>query len=212
VDSTACRAPDTLLRLARPSRQDAIARSKQAREEDTTVRLRVGRLFDAALGAVLVGTTLGCVDALPRPAHTEPAPPLASAPLDAAGLDAQGFPEAPGQRLVLAHCTACHSAKLVQQNRATRHGWSELIDWMQRKQGLWVLDPRQEAVMLDYLAAHYGPNAEAEQYRRPPLAQRWLPPREAEASPTGPSQAGHGRAQGNERKSGKENEKESAQP
>lgn len=174
--------------------------------------MRVGRLLGTALGAALVGATLGCVDALPRPAHTEPSPPLATAPLDAAGLDAQGFPEAPGQRLVLAHCTACHSAKLVQQNRATRHGWSELIDWMQRKQGLWVLDPRQEAVMLDYLAAHYGPNAEAEQYRRLPLAKRWLPPSETEASPTWQSQSGHGHAQGNERENGKGNEKESAQP
>ena len=51
---------------------------------------------------------------------------------------------------------ACHSAKLVTQNRATRDGWEEMIRWMQAKQGLGDLGAN-EPVILDYLAANYAP-------------------------------------------------------
>ncbi|MEL7161239.1 MAG: hypothetical protein AAFN92_10815, partial [Bacteroidota bacterium] len=50
-----------------------------------------------------------------------------------AAVDAKAF------RLVRATCTACHSAQLVTQNRATRAGWREMIRWMQATQGLWEL-------------------------------------------------------------------------
>lgn len=67
-----------------------------------------------------------------------------------------GLVVADGFEEVRATCTACHSAKLVTQNRATREGWEELIRWMQRTQGLWDLGA-QEAPILDYLAAYYAP-------------------------------------------------------
>ena len=51
--------------------------------------------------------------------------------------------------IVRAHCTACHSAKLVTQNRMTRENWLETIRWMQRSQGLWPLGA-QEQKILDY--------------------------------------------------------------
>lgn len=66
---------------------------------------------------------------------------------------------------VRATCTACHSAKLVTQNRATRDGWKEMIRWMQETQGLWDLGD-SEAVILDYLAENYAPK---ESGRRPNL-------------------------------------------
>lgn len=72
---------------------------------------------------------------------------------------AEGFAEVRGT------CTACHSAKLVTQNRATRAGWKEMIRWMQKTQGLWNLG-NQEPIILDYLAKHYAP---AEVERRPGL-------------------------------------------
>lgn len=65
---------------------------------------------------------------------------------------AEGFEEVRGT------CTACHSAKLVIQNRATRAGWKDMIRWMQQTQGLWDLGS-SEPIILDYLAKHYAPQA-----------------------------------------------------
>ena len=68
-------------------------------------------------------------------------------------------------QLVNGICTACHSAKLVTQNRATREGWKDMIVWMQETQGLQDLGSN-ETVVLDYLAEHYSPKATG---RRPNL-------------------------------------------
>lgn len=59
-------------------------------------------------------------------------------------------------QLVIGACTSCHSAKLITQNRATRDGWKNLIDWMQETQGLPDLGIR-EPTILNYLAKHYAP-------------------------------------------------------
>ncbi len=69
---------------------------------------------------------------------------------------ATGLIAAEGFKLVRSNCTSCHSAKLVTQNRATREGWAQMIDWMQEKQGLWDLREK-EPIILDYLAKHYAP-------------------------------------------------------
>lgn len=67
-----------------------------------------------------------------------------------------GLVVADGFETVRAQCTACHSGKLVAQNRATRSGWKEMITWMQETQGLWPLG-ENEPIILDYLATNYGP-------------------------------------------------------
>ncbi|MEL6357018.1 MAG: hypothetical protein AAFQ37_08830 [Bacteroidota bacterium] len=72
---------------------------------------------------------------------------------------ATGLVYAEGFDIVRGTCTACHSAKLVTQNRATRAGWSQMIHWMQETQGLWDLG-EQEPIILDYLATHYAPEEE----------------------------------------------------
>lgn len=58
--------------------------------------------------------------------------------------------------LIIANCTACHSAKLIIQNRATREGWKNMVVWMQETQNLWDLGPNENKI-LDYLARHYAP-------------------------------------------------------
>ena len=58
--------------------------------------------------------------------------------------------------LVRANCTACHSGKLISQNRATRAGWQQMIRWMQETQGLWELGDKEPRI-LDYLEKHYAP-------------------------------------------------------
>ena len=76
-----------------------------------------------------------------------------------------GLKVAEGWEVVRGTCTACHSAALVTQNRATREGWEQMIRWMQQTQGLWDLGDN-EKIILDYLAAHYAPE---ESGRRPNL-------------------------------------------
>ena len=67
--------------------------------------------------------------------------------------------------LVKGQCTACHSAKLITQNSASREGWEQMIRWMQKDQGLWDLG-ESEARILDYLSKNYGPQKKG---RRTPL-------------------------------------------
>ena len=78
---------------------------------------------------------------------------------------------APGFELVSSQCTVCHSARLITQNRADRQGWLAMIRWMQDTQGLWPLG-ENEAPIVDYLAANYGPAATG---RRRPLPPHLLP-------------------------------------
>ena len=58
--------------------------------------------------------------------------------------------------LVIAHCTGCHSSKLITQFHTNRQGWLEKIRWMQQKQKLWDLG-ESEPKILDYLAKNYPP-------------------------------------------------------
>lgn len=73
------------------------------------------------------------------------------------GIDVESGFVAEGEYLLVKQtCTACHSAKLVLQNRASREGWEEMIRWMQETQKLWDLGDT-EGPVLDYLARHYAP-------------------------------------------------------
>ena len=72
----------------------------------------------------------------------------------------------PNLKHVQAHCTGCHSAKLITMNRFTREGWKEKIVWMQQTQKLWDLGDA-EPLVLDYLAKYYAP--EERPLRRQPL-------------------------------------------
>ncbi len=77
--------------------------------------------------------------------------------------------------LVRAQCTACHSAKLITQNAASREGWEQMIRWMQQEQGLWDLGANEPAI-LDYLSKHYGVKKKG---RRQPLTDiEWYPLKE----------------------------------
>jgi hypothetical protein len=82
-----------------------------------------------------------------------------------------GFVIGENYEIVRAHCTACHSAKLVTQNRMTRENWLETIRWMQKSQGLWPLGA-QEQTILDYLESHYSPIAVS---RRSPIPSHLMP-------------------------------------
>jgi hypothetical protein len=69
---------------------------------------------------------------------------------------ATGLVVSEGLDLVTAHCTGCHSSKLITQFHTDRKGWLEKIRWMQQKQKLWDLG-EAEPKILDYLAKNYPP-------------------------------------------------------
>ena len=75
--------------------------------------------------------------------------------------------------LVRAMCTVCHSPKLFTNYGATRETWASLIDWMQKTQGLWPIDPVTEGKILTYLAKNYPPG---EASRRRNLTADLRPP------------------------------------
>ena len=67
-----------------------------------------------------------------------------------------GLKEDEGLMTVVAHCTACHSAQLVIQNRMNEERWNATIRWMQETQNLWDLGENQK-VIVDYLVRNYPP-------------------------------------------------------
>jgi len=81
---------------------------------------------------------------------------------------------------VRAMCSSCHSPKLYTNYGATRETWAGLIDWMQAKQGLWMIPPKTENEILDYLAKNYPPR-EANRRRNLPAHLRPPNPYQSEA-------------------------------
>jgi len=58
--------------------------------------------------------------------------------------------------LVDAYCTACHSASIVMQQRATPERWKELLIWMEEKQGMAKLPAEDETLVLEYINTHFS--------------------------------------------------------
>ena len=107
----------------------------------------------------------------PPPAKPPPTPDVAAAeprldPLS--GLKMTGDWE-----IVRANCVACHSGKLITQQRGTAQQWLTMIRWMQAKQNLWPFDPATEEKIITYLAENYPPG---ESRRRAALAPDLMPP------------------------------------
>lgn len=65
-----------------------------------------------------------------------------------------GLKEDEGLMTVVTHCTSCHSAQLVIQNRMNRERWNATIRWMQETQNLWELGENQE-IIVNYLVKNY---------------------------------------------------------
>ncbi len=70
--------------------------------------------------------------------------------------------------IVRNNCIACHSTKLITQQRGTAQQWLDMIRWMQEKQNLWAFDPDTENRIVSYLAENYAPSAERRRAAIPP--------------------------------------------
>ncbi len=120
------------------------------------------------LGASLLLCACAEKDPVEKPAGA-PEPALASVPQvdPVTGLIMTGDWE-----LVRGNCTACHSAKLITQQRGTAAQWLAMIRWMQQKQNLWQFDPGTEERIIAYLAENYPPGAAT---RRAAIAPHLMP-------------------------------------
>lgn len=98
---------------------------------------------------------------------------------------ATGFRKVGDWELVRANCIACHSAKLVTQQRGTAAQWLSMIRWMQDKQNLWAFEPDVEAKIIAYLADNYPPD---EGRRRAAIAPDLMPPNPFAPATTMPDQ------------------------
>ena len=67
---------------------------------------------------------------------------------------AEGLPPGVGRDLVLSTCSACHSIRLVAQQRLSREAWDETLDWMVSEQGMPRLGTRDRQLILRYLSTH----------------------------------------------------------
>ena len=79
-----------------------------------------------------------------------------------------GFRKTGDWELVRANCIACHSAKLITQQRGSAAQWLSMIRWMQAKQNLWEFTPDVEGKIVAYLAENYPPQAERRRAAIPP--------------------------------------------
>jgi len=70
--------------------------------------------------------------------------------------------------LVRNNCIACHSPKLITQQRGSKDQWLNMIRWMQAKQNLWQFDPDTESRIISYLANNYPPQDDRRRAAIPP--------------------------------------------
>jgi cytochrome c len=108
----------------------------------------------AILAAAVAGLTVwGWLGAAP----TRLVPHAAAAEQD----EWLGMPPGKGREETFGICGACHSIRLVIQQGLTRERWADAIDWMVEEQEMEKLDPKEEKLILDYLAKWYGPDRKA---------------------------------------------------
>jgi cytochrome c len=73
--------------------------------------------------------------------------------------DWDGLPPGKGREDVYYSCQACHSLAIVKQQGLSREWWDDTLTWMVEEQSMPELDEEDRALVLDYLATHYGPNS-----------------------------------------------------
>ena len=92
---------------------------------------------------------------------------------EAAIDDATGLKMTGDWEVVRANCIACHSPKLITQQRGSEAQWLAIIRWMQATQNLWQFAPETEAKIVAYLAENYPPSADR---RRAAIPRDLMPP------------------------------------
>ena len=94
-----------------------------------------------------------------------------------------GFPMTGDWELVRANCIACHSPKLITQQRGTPAQWLSMIRWMQARQNLWQFEPAVERRIVTYLSEQFPP---ADDRRRAAIPPELMPPNPYAPKPPAP--------------------------
>ena len=68
----------------------------------------------------------------------------------------EGLPAGAGRETTFYACSACHSIKLVKQQRLSRDRWADLLVYMVEEQAMEPLDPEDRKTILDYLGTYLG--------------------------------------------------------
>lgn len=98
----------------------------------------------------------------------------ASAAADGIEIDeVTGLKKTGDWELVRNNCIACHSSKLITQQRGSASQWLTMIRWMQAQQNLWQFEPDVERRIIAYLAENYPPR---EHRRRAAIPPGLMPP------------------------------------
>jgi competence ComEA-like helix-hairpin-helix protein len=85
----------------------------------------------------------------------------AQAPAAKPGTDAAAsLPDGPGKAVVEKSCKSCHSIETVTKSRNTADGWADVVSQMIGR-GANISDDDAETI-VEYLAAHYGPNSKGD--------------------------------------------------
>jgi mono/diheme cytochrome c family protein len=71
--------------------------------------------------------------------------------------DINELPPGPGREEVFYNCYACHSFRIIKQQRLPESTWDELMDWMVEKQGMAPLTPEDRKAIVSYLGKHFSP-------------------------------------------------------
>ena len=74
----------------------------------------------------------------------------------AAAEEFGGLPAGSGRELTYNVCSACHSIRLVTQQRLTRLDWDESLALMVKEHEMPRLDPSEHKLILDYLSKFYS--------------------------------------------------------
>lgn len=72
------------------------------------------------------------------------------------GSAEDALPGGAGREEVEIYCAACHSLKIVVQQRLSRDAWDETLVWMVEEQAMDPLSEDERRLVLDYLATHFN--------------------------------------------------------
>ena len=127
----------------------------------------------AAVITIAAATLLNAACSQDKPADEPVASSEAAVAAEPALDPVTGFKMTGDWELVRGNCTACHSAKLITQQRGSAQQWLTMIRWMQKKQNLWQFDPDTENRIITYLADNYPPS---DAQRRAAIPPELMPP------------------------------------
>lgn len=86
-----------------------------------------------------------------------PLPPAAAQSADVDEDSPEVLPEGKGRDETFYSCVACHSTMIIRRQGMTRPQWDAALVWMTERHGLPAIDEPDRSLILDYLAAKFGP-------------------------------------------------------